>query len=112
MSTKFLKLIADIQVVACTDAYDYNVVTKERTPKKTKDGISVKELHVPVKTKIKKGDVELEELTFEKINSLVTLPPGVHTVELETFEMKDGKVYFRVKNLIQQENTTSTKKAN
>jgi len=98
--SKFTKLTAEITVAACTKAQDYNAETKARSDKKTKDGQQVFELHIPVKSKVKKGEIELEELNYEKLNSLIELPIGNHTVELDVFEMKDGKIYFRANKLV------------
>lgn len=103
--SKFLKLTAEITVAACAEAQDYDVATKARTPKKTKEGAQIWELTIPVKTKIKKGDLELEGLAYEKLNSLVKLPVGQATVELEMFEVADKikktvATYFRVTKLV------------
>jgi hypothetical protein len=87
--------------------YD-NVLKKITGDKKTADGKQVYEYHIAVKTKVKKGDVELEELNYKKLNSLVEVAPGLHTVELEMFEMKDGKIYFRAIAVV---NPSAAKKA-
>ena len=106
--SKFKKLTAEIEVAAVTKAQDYNVETRERTDAKTKDGAQKYELHIPVKTKVKKGEVELEELNYEKLNSLIEIQPGNHTVELEMFEIMDKpskkmQTFFRVIALVKSD---------
>ena len=94
--SKFTKLFAEINVAAVTKEQAFDKVTNKPVgDKKTPDGKQVYGLHIPVKTKVKRGDQELEELNYEKLNSLVELSPGQHTVELEMFEFKDGKISFR-----------------
>ena len=89
-----MKNLVQLTVVQCTPAESYNMETKKMEPKKTKDGQPLFALYFIEKNKKKIGDLEIDEQTVEKINSLISLKPGLHTLEVEIFTI-ENKLFYR-----------------